>query len=201
MSKKPTTRAKKKADRKTVSNDRREYPVRISKSGRKLTESQLEKESLNYLGGSPPFPEDYRRFLLMHNGGKPEPNYFVYKRTPDAPELDWVDALYPITPSENDPLNLRGANRVLARKALHWGVPYDCIAIGGAGGGHEDILLFVSGRRRGQVWIKVWDDLSHDADFNRDTNPNEGLYKLATSFDVFLEMLCTEEEAEQRVRK
>jgi len=82
--------------------------------------------------------------------------------------------------------------------AIHVGVPYDCITIGSAGGGHEDILLFVRGRRRDQIWLKVWDDVSEDVDLDRNTDPEEGLYFLANSFNEFLSMLCTEEEAERR---
>ena len=174
-------------------------PVRVTGCGRKLNKGRFEKD-LDRLGGgtvlSLSCPEDYRRFMIKYNGGEPEPNYFVVKGK--DPKLDWVDAFHPISGSKMDPLNLQGANQILGERAIHWGVPYDCITVGIAGGGPEDILLFVRGRRRGQVWLKVWDDVYAGPEHNRDTDPNEGLYFLAKSFNEFLAMLCTEEEAEQR---
>jgi hypothetical protein len=143
------------------------------------------------------FPDDYREFMLAYNGGEPEPPYFVLRRDAER-EREWVDFLCSITSSRIDSLSLRGQNEMVARWAAEGTpVPEGCIAIGSAPDG--TILLFTKGRRKGQVWLKVWDDVPGIAGVPDD--PEAGLYCLATSFRGFLESLCSEEEAKRRVGK
>jgi len=136
-------------------------------------------------------PEDYHSFLLRHNGGDPEPAFFKYTRRKSGIRVSWVNRFHSITAAENDPLNFYGANLLLCRMAIHLGIPYDCITIGDTGS-DDPLLLFVRGRRRGQIWIKVKSDINEDPDPERDTNPSDGLYKLANSFNEFLGKLRTE---------
>ena len=175
--------------------------VRVEGSARKLTAKRLERECQLISGVFFDLPQEYELFLLKHNGGKPSPACFVFKNANREKVLNWVDRFFPVTSSNIDSLNLRGANQFIASLALHTGVPYDCITIGGAGGGSDHILLFVRGKKRGQVWLKVWDEVNDDPDPDRDTNPKEGLYRLAMSFDKFLQSLCSEEEAEKRIAR
>lgn len=168
------------------------WPIRVRDSGPRLTKAAIERAQMK-LGVT--FPEDYRQFMFAHNGGKPEPNSFVFRRK-GKQQVDWVQAFSPITNSRIDSLNLFGQQDLLRRFAAEGvPVPDGSIAIGYNGPG-DSILLFSKGRRKGQVWLKVWDDTVSDP--NVTASPEEGLYKLAGSFRAFLKMLCTEEEARQR---
>lgn len=169
--------------------------IRFIGSGSRLTTRRIESE-LQKLA-IPTIPDEYRVFLLKHNGGKPEPGCFLFPQD-STPDVDWVVSFCPITSSDIDTLSFRGWNTRLALYAMHFGVPRDCISIG-ADGGENDILLFVRGSRRNQLWIKVWDETECKLDLKRDTDPELGMHFLANSLGEFLEMLCTEEEADRRV--
>ncbi|MBX3110311.1 MAG: SMI1/KNR4 family protein [Fimbriimonadaceae bacterium] len=144
------------------------------------------------------FPADYREFMRWRNGGEPDPSFFVRRQRGER-WVGWVQAFAPITSSRIDSLNLRGQQELLQRYADEAvPVPRGCIAVGYTGPG-DSILLFTSGRRRGQVWLKVWDDVSSDPKIV--AKPSDGLYKLAGSFNAFLKNLCTEEEAERRLAR
>jgi hypothetical protein len=69
------------------------------------------------------------------------------------------------------------------------------MAVGGALDG--TILLFTRGRRKGQVWLKVWDDAPGVAGVPDD--PEAGMYRVATSFARFLRGLVSESEANKKV--
>jgi hypothetical protein len=172
---------------------RARWPVQISKSGRQLSPASIERAEME-LGVT--FPQEYREFMLAHNGGEPDPSFFVLKRRKTA-DLMWVQMLCPITSSRIDSLNLRGQNEKVAEYAEAGDpVPPGCFAIGYTGAG-DNLLLFTSGRRKGQVWLKVWDEL--DASEGSQNDPEDAMYRLATSFKGFLRTLCTEEEASRRV--
>jgi hypothetical protein len=49
----------------------------------------------------------------------------------------------------------------------------------------ENIVLFVSGPRKGQVWLKAWHRLTHE---NID-DPEDDLHKLAPSFASFMKTI------------
>ena len=139
------------------------------------------------------FPAGYRKLMLRTNGGVPEPGFFVL-RARGKPRVAWVERLASITSSTKDSLNFRGMNAALWR----WHVggspcPAGAVSIGSAGP-YTDLLLFIAGPRQGEVWLKNWEETSSRADAEGD--PEEGMTRLAETFDEFLGSLETEEEAE-----
>lgn len=140
--------------------------------------------------------------MLRYNGGTPEPNYFVLQRTRAIRELCWIDQLWPVGQADiNDVLGLVGANIRFALEAQHRGAPLGCITIGSVCS-EEDLLLFCSGQRLGQIWLKSWPEVPEfDVNPRDELNPKVGLYKLASSFDEFLNMLMTVDKARTQIER
>ncbi len=143
------------------------------------------------------FPKDYRKFLLKTNGGVPEPGFFTYKRG-SKPTLCWVESFASVTDSKIDSLNFRGTNAALWR----WHVsgtpcPAGAIAIGSAGP-YASILLFIAEPNAGEVWLKDWEAV--DSRVSAKVRAEDGLYRLAPTFDAFLKLLCDEETAEASLK-
>lgn len=144
------------------------------------------------------FPADYRRFMIEHNGATPDDAFFIFQRRKWR-AMNWVSSLCPITSSRKDPGNLRGAE-MMRRKHEEEGapVPPGCIVIG-YDASDNFILLFVKGKRKNQVWLRLLEDTDFDPEAK--PNPEDGMFRLAPSFAKFLSSLCSEDEAEKRQKR
>lgn len=170
-------------------------PLKLQRSGRPLTAISL-KRAEKELGIT--FPAEYRRFMLKHNGGVPEPGYFLYKHAKSGKKHStWVDELCRITTSKIDSLSLRGQNEMVARCAAE-GSPVPDGAFTFAYGPGSSLLILTTGARKGQVWLKLWDEVDSDPDSKPD--PKQGMHRVAASFDKFLAILCDEETADRKSR-
>jgi hypothetical protein len=119
------------------------------------------------------FPDDYKQFLLTHNGGRPDPNCFSVKDRGDS----LVEMLYGIQDSRT--------HNDLVRE-LEWAtelepLPNGFIAIGHDPGGGS-LLLSTTGSDRGEVyfWARSWLWVQEDG-YNT--------FPVANSFQAFLESL------------
>jgi hypothetical protein len=166
------------------------WHVKLKRSGRPLTQASL-RRAADELGVA--FPAEYRRFLAAHNGGVPEPGYFVYKhRKSGKMRFSWVDEICRISTSKIDSLSLRGQNAMVARYAAE-GSPVPEGAFTFAYGPGSNLLMFASGGRKGEVWLKLWDEVDSDPESTPD--PKQGLYRIAGTLKKFLASLCDEEAA------
>lgn len=99
-----------------------------------------------------------------------------------------VDIIYPyvlIESEDESPPSLSEMNHILLSRQKGDGLlPGHCIAISGTETA-ENVILFVSGPRKGQVWLKAWHRLTHE---NID-DPEDDLYKLAPSFASFMKTI------------
>jgi hypothetical protein len=168
--------------------------LRMSRRGPKLTPGRFRAVEDEY---SIELPEDYRRFMLRTNGGIPEPCYYIV-RTKRAQSAHWVSWLAAITsrPALTDPLSFRGMNHCLWR--YHVGgtpAPSGAVVIGRSE--PAVLLLFVAGKRRGEVWVKDWDRV--DLRTSARPDPEAGMTRLARSFSEFLGSLMSEEQAQARL--
>jgi hypothetical protein len=150
--------------------------VRFDHTGPPITEHDL--EPLERLVGCR-LPEDYRAFLLKHNGGTPRPSGFQIVSERHGSQDVSVEGFYHVG---EDGFNLELSikfNRRARDDDDDYEIPADAISIGSSEG--ADILVFVRGVRVGQVWLK-----DHEEDHG---NPMEGMTFLASSFDEFLKKL------------
>lgn len=119
-------------------------------------------------------PADYRRFLLAHNGGAPEPNTidFVAQGIPTSSD---VSAFYGLHAGESW-ASLAWNMDSFEGRILPEGLP-----IAGDSGGNQYVLI-VQGARRGQVFF--WD---HE----QETDPpgDENMSLVAASFTAFTHRL------------
>ena len=132
------------------------------------------------------FPKDYLAFLLLHNGGKARDPAFNFERK-GVIRWGWLE-FCSITDSSNDPGNLQGANRRIQEERQNgFRVPQGAVAIGYD---QEDnpLLLLTSGRRAGEVWLKIWDDADEGKAW-------DGAYKLSGSFSELLKSMKSTEAA------
>lgn len=161
--------------------------LQIKNSGPKLTTAKLRDALAEVFGVTIDYPNEYINFMMKHNGGKPGKSHFVYSKGKKQ-IANWVTRIYSVVASDIDVEGLKGANRLLAANAIHIGVPYGCVSVGDTGTG-DAILLFVTGDRRDQVWLKVWDEVCGGTSVSRNINPEEGLYMLSSSFAEFCSSL------------
>jgi hypothetical protein len=114
-------------------------------------------------------PDDFRRFLLQYNGGKPLPSGFrmALRTGPYADSLvHSLDSLY-----DEDICNLESTVR--------WQrVPFGVITIGCDPGGNG-ICLVIAGERRGQIWFWDHEHEMHPPDWSN-------MDFVAPSFDAFM---------------
>ncbi len=136
-------------------------------------------------------PEDYREFLLKHNGGDPDKKCFVANEG-DA-ETTWVDFFHQVDQHLADPSEeAEPCSIAFERYASGEVTPDDCLIIGKAA--RDDlVLLRIRGKRRGQIDLKNMEELGPplaDSDWGKDKE--QGVHPLAKSFSAFLEMLQSE---------
>ena len=152
--------------------------------GAALTEAQLDVLA-DLVTVSNPLPPEYRAFLLLHNGGDPEPAYFAWEHPQDGAHESHLDSLLGLDPrSPADPL--RGVDALRMTLKFRDELPEWATVVGFAD--RDDLLLlFEDGPRAGQVWVKYWEEVPAGADDPRDREA--GLYRVAGSFTDLLGML------------
>ncbi len=151
--------------------------VQISRSKPPVAAEEVLRAE-NTIGES--LPEDYKRFLLEHNGGRPVPAGFPIRwNKPElarGAEFGMVGDFYAIY--EGKPVNLLEGFRSHGTR-----IPKGAIAIARDPGGNL-ILLGLSGEHRGKVFFWL-----HDMDPEYDETAFENLGVIANSFDEFLQSL------------
>ncbi len=145
--------------------------VTISESYPPLSEedvSQFERE----LGID--LPDDYRQFLLTHNGGRPEPEVFPVEGDPDASMVDWFLGI-----QEGAYEDLRNHLKVFRDR-----VPPELLPIA-RDPGDNLIYIAVLGPNRGRV--NFWD---HEEEVEEGETPDyRNVSLVAHSFEDFLHSL------------
>lgn len=125
-------------------------------------------------------PEQYKAFLLKHNGGGPRPSGFLYRRDGEEAQAglaSWFLAIH------NGPQE----NFLDYFQTFRHRIPRDTVPIARDPGGNL-ILLGLEGSLQGKVFF--WDKESEPLD-GSPTEP-ELLYWVADSFDDFLKGLGKE---------
>lgn len=120
-------------------------------------------------------PKDYRRFLLTHNGGEPEPDYFNFKHDKsDGSDVRFFLGIYP--DEHNDLLDhLKMYNGRLSKNIFP--IAYDSCG--------NLICISVTGPDRGKVYF--WD---HEMEADEGEEPDySNLTLIADSFDEFINSL------------
>jgi hypothetical protein len=130
------------------------------------------------------FPAGYRWFLLHQNGGRPKPKAFAWREGDEevesaAEQLLGFDAR-PMHDAE------RAIDITLAALQYRSDLPAMTVPIGLVD--RDDILLlYYHGPNEGQVWLKLWEQVTFVTD--EPNNPDAGTYLIAESFAEFLKML------------
>jgi hypothetical protein len=154
--------------------------VRIEGSKKKVSDKALAalEASLGYT-----LPDDYRAFLLKHNGGRPEPDCFPLAGSDEATEM--IDGFIPI-----DGANSLGLEWTMTTYAGR--IPADLHPVARAGGGNI-VAIGVKGRRRGKVYF--WD---HEGEnLGEGKKPSyENVSLVAKSFDAFFGSITELDEDE-----
>jgi hypothetical protein len=131
-----------------------------------------------------PLPDEYVRYLLQHNGGGVEPRGFLFDHISMGKTQSWVEDLFPVAVTKQGRVSLEWAiNNVRNRQSSEGPIPIESIPIGAAASG--DLVLFLAGPRRGEVWLKNWDDCGReDAE-----DAMLGMYSIAPSFERLIDGL------------
>ncbi|GIK67151.1 MAG: SMI1/KNR4 family protein [Chloroflexota bacterium] len=121
------------------------------------------------------FPDDYRRFLLAHNGGRPEPEIFLIPDHPIPNQSSILNWFYSIDPSDYY-YNILKMVKVFADR-----MPPEFIPIGCDPGGNQ-ICLVVAGEDKGMIFF--WD---HEQEMDEGEPPTyDNLFFIADSIDDLL---------------
>lgn len=148
--------------------------MEIRESFGEITADQLSNFEKG-LGGA--IPDQYRNFLLTHNGGKPNPNFYdFYEGT--FKNSSAVKMFFGISASENEKFDV---SLVLSRMEAF--LPENILPIG-IDIGRNLICVAVSGDDKGYIyhWDADWAIVDGNADYSN-------LHMLARSFDEFLSKL------------
>ncbi len=128
-------------------------------------------------------PDDYKNFLLAHNGGEPE--FYIFSKNNELGKIV-LNTFYGLNIDDDydDLLNVY--------HSLKDRIPSQFIPIGDDPGGNQ-FLLGISSPYNGKIYF--WDHNTEleNYDFTKNELP-KNLYKLADSFDEFLNQL--EEDTE-----
>jgi SMI1 / KNR4 family (SUKH-1) len=136
-------------------------------------------------------PADFQEFLLNHNGGTPDKGYF---EAPHHPGTTWVDEFLAFDQHLATPTKRAAAGSVaFMHHAFGEFVPDDCLIVGVVA--RDNLLLLrVRGDHRGQVDLKVMDELGPPlASRECGKDKERGVHSVASSFAAFLEMLHDED--------
>jgi cell wall assembly regulator SMI1 len=125
-----------------------------------------------------PLPDQYRRFLLSHNGGRPQSVSFRFERKPGEYADSVVHWFYGIKAGSEFFINFERHYRILKDR-----MPPNIIPIASDPGGNQ-ICISVSGSDAGFVYF--WDH-ERESDPEEDESPSyDNLYPIGTSFNEFL---------------
>jgi cell wall assembly regulator SMI1 len=122
------------------------------------------------------FPEEYKRFLLKHHGGHPEPCGFAFVR---QGQKDWGVIAYFLT--------LTGEHETIASYLVSYEdrTPRDTLPIARDPGGNP-ILLTLGGKNQGKVYFWMRDHEPEDPD---EVQEYDYMGFVANSLDEFLRAL------------
>jgi hypothetical protein len=148
--------------------------TRIDEAPGGASEDEVERIEQALAGGR--LPEDYRRFLLTHNGGSPEPAGFVLAGPPGPYQDSEVQWFLGIGDPDYDLEDWFATYRGPEAR-----MPAELLPIAVDPGGNV-ICLAVAGERRGAVFF--WD---HEEE--SDPPGWSNVHPIADSFDAFLEGL------------
>ncbi len=153
--------------------------VKIENAKKSLTAEGLQKAE-EVIGVT--LPEEYKRFLMMHNGGYPEPADFeiLWKENGEVKErmisnISWFMAIY-----DGDASNL-----LKKFESLKGRIPEDTIAIAIDPGGNY-IVLGITGQNKGKVFFWMLDYEDHTGETANESNVGF----VANSFNEFFDSLC-----------
>ncbi len=121
-----------------------------------------------------PLPDDYRRFLLKHNGGRPKTEIFDF---PDGKDSSGVNMFYPLDPKDTNALEAK-------LEVFQERIPKEFIAFGGDPFGNQ-LVIGTAGEERGKIYF--W-DREMEADEGEEPDMSNMDF-LANSFEDFLAML------------
>lgn len=161
---------------------------RFSESGRKLEKKKIAllEEQLGY-----ELPDDYRRFLLTLNGGRPEKAFFTCKGNPFPSSVDWLCRVDKNLARPEEKAHYFTLAAALANEGKV--VPKDMLVIGRVDQ-DDPLMLSIRGRRKGKVFVKRLGDMEPAPIEQRAKRPEEKVYQVAKSFADFLESLVHSEE-------
>jgi hypothetical protein len=127
------------------------------------------------------FPEDYRRFLLRNNGGKPVPECFRMRSLKDGTEAEGAVGWFFGLNTGNPNIDIEDNLRVYDLRT-----PSRFVPIATDPGGNL-ICLSTQGSDFGAVYF--WD---HESELDQgNVAGDEGVYAIAPAFQAFLEGLFT----------
>lgn len=157
--------------------------IRMSYCGPKLSLEEIRRfESTVNLS----FDTQYVDFLLKFNGGHVYPLSFRINTT-DAIDNRWADmtGFYPLIIDQNDTISRYNLLQAIERQNSYGpseGLnPPHSIPIASVID-TDDLLLFVDGEHKGEVWVKLW-HMCDDEDF---PNPWSYCYKVGNDLFDFL---------------
>lgn len=130
-------------------------------------------------------PNDYRQFLLKHNGGIPDANCFYVH--PDDERTTWIDEFCFV--DKNLAIPLESAEPYsIAFERFKWEdkIPSGFMVIG-ISARDNLVLLAITGKRKGEVWLKIVGDLPIEEDWTK--LKTKHMKRVADSFSAFLDKL------------
>jgi hypothetical protein len=135
-------------------------------------------------------PDDYRQFLVDHNGGRPSKRCFCI---PGDSDIFWVDFFHSVDVHLAEPSRQTATTTIaFAHSVFGSMVPEDCLIIGTVAG--DDLLLLrYRGKRAGEIALKIPLELGpptiDNPNWSADADRELGVHRVAGSFSEFLEML------------
>ena len=142
-------------------------PIQIEDSNPPISENEIRDVEQKF---GIQFPEQYRQFLLQHNGGHPEPNVFAVPGDPIPGQSSMLEWFYCI-----DSTDVNHIERMIL--TFRERMPSECIPIGCDPGGNQ-ICLVISGDDAGKIFY--WD---HEEEADEGDPPTyRNMYLIADSF-------------------
>jgi hypothetical protein len=139
-----------------------------------------------------PLPDEYRDYLLAGLPWNDERNILRFGPGDDWPDRVEVDCPYHYRVTRTTQSARGVVKNVTIESLLELydgrnvkSVPRDAMAVADLPM-YGEVILFLRGTRRGQVWLKDWEDDTND--------PEAGLRFAASNFKEFLEKLQSEDE-------
>src|SRR5262245_47792749 len=121
--------------------------VTFHDAGRRLSEKQLRAvEDLLCPEAPGRFPLAYRRFLLKHNGGRPEPAHFKMRDSDGKWESSEIYEFLGIDPGRLDGPGIVRTALIHRSQLPRYALPIADLDL------DDLLLLFTAGPREGQVW-------------------------------------------------